>query len=158
MASLYVAEATVNARLGARATKLLDRNNDGTADSGLLASIIESMGRVINARLAQRYGSSNIPFANITDTPDTPDIIQEIALNLVLWDIYRFHEPDGRDSASYFSVADTLLTGLREGEFDLDDLSARATADEGRRIVVYTAEDPILSGVDSNDADRLRGV
>lgn len=158
MASLYVAEDTVTARLGSRATAVLDRDNDGSSDSGLLASFIESAGRIINGRLAQRYGSSNLPFANITDTPDTPDLIQEIALYLTLSRCYEFINPNGTEAENFFNKAEGLLIGLRTGELDLEDFSARADASEGRHIVKYTAEDPILSGVDDNDADRLRGV
>lgn len=156
MSNLYVAKATVTGRLGSRAAAMLDRDGDGVADIGLVESIIESMGRVINMRLRQRYGSS-IPFAEINDTPATPEGIQEIALNLVLWDIYRWSEPEGQDATAHFTLADTALTALLEGEFDLGGV-ARAAAHEGRRIVVYTAEDPVLSGVDSGGAERLRGV
>lgn len=153
MSNLYVAEATVNARLGSRATALLDRDRDGSADSGLLAAIIESMGRVINMRLRQRYA---VPFAEITDSPATPEEIQEIALNLVLWDVYRWNEPEGKDAAAHYSFADGALTALLEGDFDLD--SSRVNATSGRHIVSATYADPVISGLDSADADRLRGI
>lgn len=156
MSNLYVTEATVKARLGSRATSLLDRDGDDVSDEGLLASIIESKGRWINMRLRQRYGT-NATFAEITDNPATPEGIQEIALNLVLWEVYSWAEPNGRDADMHRALADTALTALLEGEFDLDGV-ARAEAHEGRRIVVYTAEDPVFSGTDSAGGERLRGV
>lgn len=156
MSNLYVTEAVVNARLGSRAAALLDRSGDGSADSGLLASIIESMGRVINMRLRQRYGSA-VPFAEIGDATPTPEEIQEIALHLVLWDVYKWHEPDGRDAVAHFSFADTALTSLLEGDFDLGNVD-RAAAHEGRHIMSATYEAPIVGGVDSSGLDRLKGV
>ena len=155
MSNLYVAEATVKLHLGSR-TGLLDRDGNGSEDSGLLARIIESMGRLINMRLKQRYGSA-VPFAEITDTPATPEGVQEIALHLVLWDLHKFSEPNGNDAQQHWELANATLNALLEGDFDLNGV-ARAGAGEGKYVVVSTYEDPVLSGVDSDDADRLRGV
>lgn len=155
MTYAYVAEDTVTMRLGNRTAPLLDWDGDGTADDGLLAELIEDAGDVINARLAQRYGSS-VPFAQITDTPATPRMIQRIALHLVLSELYSFAEPDGRDAVHHFGVADRLLTGLADGKLDID--VARAKASEGAVICVYSAETPVFSGEDTDGISRSRGI
>jgi len=156
MPNLFVTEAAVNAALGDRKTLLLDWDGDGAADTGLLATLIERAGRIIVARTAQRYGSS-AAYAQITATPATPELIQEIALDLTLWLIYRHTEPAGRDAVTHWDLADGMLTGILKGDLDVLGV-ARAAAHEGRRIVVATYEDPVVSGVDSSGADRLRGV
>lgn len=154
MASVYVAEVTVTGRLGSRATALLDRDGDGTADSGLLAGIIESQGRWIDMHLAQRV---EVPFAQITGTPATPGAIQEIALDLVLADLYRWKWPDGVDAKDHRDRALSALKSLLDGDFDFSG-GDRVDAVSGRHIVSATYEDPIVSGTDSAGVDRLRGV
>ena len=154
MSNLYVAEATVTARLGERSTDLLDRDGDGSADTGLLAAVIESVGRRINMHLAQRY---DVPFAEITDSPATPEEIQEIALNLVLWELYRWRNPEGPDTQAHLDMALSDLQQLRNGDFDLGS-GSRVDAVSGKHIVSATYADPVISGQDSNSVDRLRGV
>lgn len=156
MSNLYVAEATVRSELTGRATELLDWDGDGSEDTGLLARLIEKAGRFINMALRQRYGSS-IPFAEITDTPATPEAIQEIALDWVLARIYARWEPGGRDAEYHRESAETALEGLREGDFDLGSVG-RAQAHEGRNIAVYEAGTPVYGGQDSNGSDRTTGI
>lgn len=155
MSNLYVAEATVTLRLGSRSTALLDRDNDGTADTGLLAALIESAGRTVNMQLRQRYGSS-VPFAEITATPVTPEEIQELALRLVLWDIYSWANEAGAAKANR-DLADAALAKLLGGDYDISGV-ARAKSYEGKHIVVATHEDPVFAGVDSAGVERVRGI
>lgn len=154
MANLYVAEATVNERLGSRKLSLLDRDNDGSVDTTLLASIIESAGRTINTQLAQRFP---VPFAQITDTPATPETIQELALRLTLWEIYTWAVPDAGNAKLNRDLADATLQKLLEGDYDVEGLT-RIAAHKGRRIVVATYEDPVYAGIDSSSTERLKGV
>lgn len=156
MASTYCTEAQITARVGAtRLLALIDRDQDGTADTGVLTDAIESAGALINMRLRQRYGSS-VPFADVTDDPATPEEIQRIARDLVLADLYAHYEPDGRDAQAYFARADAALTGLADGVFDVD--VARAAAHEGRIVAVYDADTPSFAGLDSDDVPRTRGI
>ena len=154
MANLYVSEATVNERLGSRKVALLDRDNDGSVDTTLLASIIESAGRTINTQLAQRFP---VPFAQITDTPATPETIQELALRLALWEIYTWALPDAGNAKFNRDLADATLQKLLDGDYDIEGM-ARIAAHKGRHIVVYTASTPVFSGVDSAGGERLKGV
>ena len=156
MASVYTTEVVVTKRVSAaRLLALLDRNSDGVADTGVLDQAIERAGRIINANLRQRFGS-NVPFAQITDTPNTPDEIQKIAEDLVLWDLYSFFEPTGRDGEYHRALAMETLESIRKGELDID--IARAAAHEGRVICVYTAEDATFAGVDDEDDARTAGI
>lgn len=153
MPNLYVSEERIRTRLGSRATALLDRDNDGEEDEDLLESVIEGAGRIVNMRLAQRYKT---PFASIGAEPSTPEEIEEVAFHLVLWDLYKWKWPDGPDARSHGELADTLLTGLLDGDFDLP--AARVAAHEGRHIVSASFSEPVLSGRDRHGRDRLRGV
>jgi hypothetical protein len=156
MANVYTTSSALSNKVGAaRLAALQDRDGDGSVDANVLTEAIEEAGRLINMRLRQRYGSA-VPFAQITDDPATPEEIQEIAARLVLWQLYDFFEPNGRDSGAQFKLADASLTGLADGTFDID--VARAGASEGRYIAVYEAADPTISGVDSSDQDRLTGI
>lgn len=156
MANVYTDSTALTTRVGAaRLTALQDRNADGSADSGVLTAAIERAGRIINRRLRQRYGSS-IPFAQLTDTPATPEEIQKIAEDLVLYDLYSFFEPEGRDAKYHEALAIEALDALRNGEDDID--VARAAAHEGKFIAVYDAEDPVFSGVDDDGVSRMRGI
>lgn len=157
MASTYTNDDAVTAFLGTdRRLALLDRDDDGTADTGLLDSIIEKAGNMIDMRLAQRFGTRSPLFPLIDADPATPGPIQGIALDLVLWMLYSHLEPDGRDARYHFGLADTMLTGIADGKFDVD--VARAEANEGGVIAVYEAEDPTFAGLDDNDVSRLRGI
>ena len=154
MSNLYITEARVTLRLGSR-EDLLDRDEDDVADTGLLADIIESAGRHINMRLKQRYGSA-VPFAEITDDPDTPDEIQELALAFVMHDLYSWGEANGPDAQRWQALFDSTLERLLDGDYDIDGL-ARAKAHEGRDALVTDYATPI-GGRDSDDVDRLRGI
>jgi hypothetical protein len=156
MANVYTTETAITARIGAaRLLAVLDRNADGTADTGVLTAAIERSGRIINRRLRQRYGSS-VPFAQITGTPATPEEIQKIAEDLVLWDLYSYFEPSGRDAEYHHALGHDALEALRKGEDDID--VSRADAHEGMVIAVYEAEAPTFAGLDSDDVARDRGI
>lgn len=156
MANVYTTEAAITDRIGAgRLLTLLDRDSDGSADDGVLTAAIERAGRTINRRLRQRYGSA-IPFAQITDTPATPAEIQEIAIDLVLYDLYSYLEPSGRDASYHAELAMEALEALRKGEDDIP--AARAKAYEGGVIAVYSAETPVFAGESSAGVPRTRGI
>lgn len=157
MASVYTNEDAIEARIGEdRLTVLLDRDNSGTADTGVLTASIERAGRIIDRRLRQRYGSA-IPFAQYGASPDTPDAIKEIAIDLVLADLYGWIEPTGRDALQHEKDANDALTALADGKEDIP--VARASASDGRYIAVYEAsEDPTFAGVDECGVSRTRGI
>lgn len=156
MASVYTTEAAIVLRVGAsRLLTLTDRNNDGIADSGVLEAAIARAGYLIDGQLRQRFGGA-VPFAQITDTPATPELITEIAEDLVLWDLYSWFEPSGRDAEYHKALAQEKLEGLRKGEHDIS--AARAEAHEGSVVAVYESEDAIFAGLDSTGANRLRGI
>src|SRR5574341_979902 len=147
MASVYTNEAALTLKIGAaRLLGLLDRNKDGTADTGVLDATIERAGRRIDRWLKQRYGSA-IPFAQITGSPATPPEIQEIAIDLVLYDLYSYAEPRGRDAEDCKTFAQEALEAIRTGEQDVAGV-ARASASEGHVIAVYEAETPTFAGLD----------
>ncbi len=156
MSNLYVAEATVRSELGNRSPELLDWDEDGSEDSGLLGRLIEKAGRFINMTLRQRYGSA-IPFAEITDDPATPEAIQEIALDWVLWRIYSRWEPEGRDAEFHRTSAESALEGLREGDFDLGNV-ARAKGYEAGVVAIYDSGTPTYGGEDSAGVERTKGI
>jgi hypothetical protein len=136
---------------------LLDRDNSGAADTGVLADFIEAAGRYVDSRLAQRYGSSNFPAAQITDSPATPGAIQEIARHVVLWRLFARDEPDGRDARDQQQMAETWIVAIVSGNADIPDFP-RASAEEGGVIAVYESEDPTYAGLDDDDVSRLRGI
>jgi phage gp36-like protein len=156
MATAYTKETDIEAANvgGTRLDVLLDREGDGTVDTGVLDAAIAEAGAIIDARLDQRYAT---PFAAITDTPDTPDIIQVIARHLVLAELYSFVEPEnGRDAARHFKKADDLLSGLLDGRFDIPG-ATRQTAAKGRTPIVYDAGTPVFSGRTEDGGYRGRG-
>lgn len=154
MATKYVAEATVRGRLGGRAPALLDRSGGGAEDPGLLTDIIDEMGAIIDARLDQRLQT---PFAAITATPATPDIISRIALHLALSDVYAYWEPDGRDATTHFDKADTWLNEILAGNLDVPG-ATRQTAAKARGGTAYEASTPTYAGVDEYGIDRTNGI
>ena len=157
MASTYTTEAALTLRVGtARMLALLDRDQDGTADTGVAAAAITRAGDRINRRLAQRYGSS-LPFADMTDDPATPGEIQEIAEDLALGYLYEWIDPQSNDAVHHREAADKALERIREGKDDVSGMG-RAKAHEGAVVAVYTAETPVFAGVDSSNISRTRGI
>ena len=154
MASTYVTEATVRARLGNRATAALDRDKDGVEDDGLLAELIAEAGDEINMRLAQRLST---PFPDINDSPATPTEIQRIALWIVLAECYDWLEPGGPDAVVYRDKANATLEALAEGRADLPRQSRTAGYASGV-VAVYESEDATFAGVDSDGISRSRGI
>lgn len=157
MASVYTTEQAATSRISAKRLRfLLDRTDSGSATPGVMDAAISRAGRIIDRALKQRYGSA-IPFAQITDSPETPTAIQEIANDLVLFDLYSFHEPGGRDAEYHRALAFEALEALKNGDEDVP--VARAKAHEGKHIAVYSAPtSPTFSGVDRNDKSRMRGI
>lgn len=151
----YVTEARIKSKLGDR-TDLLDRDGDGSEDSGLLDDIIDEIGAVIDAHIAQRFGTSNVPLAAVTDTPATPKFIQKIAEHLVLEDLHSWAEPDGRDATYHRDKAEGYLAGLRKADFDID--VSRAKGYEAGTLATYDAGTPTYAGEDSSGVDRTSGI
>lgn len=152
MAVAYTTEEKIEAaNVGSmRLDVLLDRNKDGTPDEGVLDAVVLDAGTYIDSRLAQRYA---VPFAAV---PATPDMINLIARELVLWELYDFLEPEGPDAQRHFKKADGLLTGLLDGTFDIPG-AARAPAGSARPVVVYSAGKPVFSGRTKAGGYRGRG-
>lgn len=157
MASTYTNEAAITLRVGAdRLLALTDRDQDGSADTGVLTAAITRAGDRINRRLAQRYGSA-LPFADIGDATPTPGEVQEIAEDLTLAYLYEWIDPQSNDAVYHREAGDTALERLRDGRDDIAGV-ARAKAHEGSTIAVYTSETPVFAGVDSSDISRTRGI
>lgn len=156
MASVYTTEAAITARLGSgRLTMLLDRDADGVADSGVMTAAIARAGAIIDRRLRQRYGRA-VPFAQITDDPATPEAIQKIAEDLVLFDLYSWIEPGGRDAQYHEALAMEALEALRKGDDDVP--VSRAKASEGSVIAVVEKETQVFAGQSSTSVPRTRGI
>jgi phage gp36-like protein len=151
--STYVTEAAITLRLGSR-DALLDWDEDAAEDDGLIEELIAEAGALIDARLAQRL---EVPFADVTDTPATPDVIQLIAKHLVLWLIYSHHDPESRDATHHWTVAESHLTGIMEGKYDVPS-ATRQTASKAGIVVSYEAEDRAFAGEDDYGVSRLRGI
>lgn len=153
----YTNEAALQTRLNSeRLAELLDRDEDGSPDSGVLDKAISRAGSTIRRRLRQRYGSAVDSIAAITDSPATPSEIQEVAEDLVLADLYSFWNPEGLDARYHRSAAEDAIKELQDGGADFD--IARADAKEGRRVAVYTAEDNVFSGQDSDSVSNTSGI
>lgn len=137
-----------------RLTALIDRDRDGTADVGALAAVILEAGAIIDARLGQKYA---VPFAAITDTPDTPDIVQVIARHIVLWKLYAFFEPEGNHWKHHYDEANFYMTEILKGTLTIPG-AGLVEADEGLRKMKYSAGDPKFAGRDSDGVRRMRGM
>lgn len=133
---------------------LLDRNKDGVEDAGTLDAVILDAASLIDARLAQRY---RVPFAAVTSTPPTPDIINLICRHLVLWQLYEYFEPDGPDAQYHFQKADSLMTGILRGTFSIPGVPL-LPADEGQRQAAFSASTPRFTGRKPNGQRRMRGM
>lgn len=141
MPSIYTTEEALEDLVGeARLLALLDRDRDGMADAGILDRAIQRAGRIIDRRLRQRYGSA-LPFASV---PDTPASVQEIAADIVLWHLYAYYEPDGRDAQEHQAMAHEALEALRKGEDDIP--VPRAKAHEGAVIAVVAPGRTVFVG------------
>lgn len=158
MPSTYTNEKGLLDAVGrVRLTALLDRSDNGAPDPGVLARAIAYAGRVIDRKLKKRFGSS-VPFADVTATPATPEEIQEIAVDLALYYLYRHWEgADGANARGYRTDALEALVALRAGEDDLDGVD-RAKNYEGANIARYSAADPVFAGVDANGVKRTHGL
>lgn len=150
MPSVYTNHAAVELRVGAgRLTTLLDRDGDGLADSGVLDAAIARAGAIADRRLRQRYGRA-VPFAQVTDSPSTPEAVSKIAEDLVLFDLYSYIEPGGRDAQYHEALAMEALEALAKGDDDIP--VQRAAANEGRVIALVSADPVTFSG------GRSRGI
>jgi phage gp36-like protein len=150
MPSVYTTSSAVEARVGSvRLAYLLDRDGDGLADDGVLDAAIARAGAIIDRKLRQRYGRA-VPFAQITATPPTPDAISKIAEDLVLFDLYAYFEPNGRDREYHEALAMEALEALAKGDDDIP--VQRAAANEGRVIALVSADAPTFA------AGRSRGI
>lgn len=155
MANVYTTKAAITARISAgRLASLCTRDSPADPDA-VLDAAIELAGRRINRSLRQRFGHA-IPFRQIGDDPPTPEEIQKIAEDLVLFDLYSYGEPGGRDAEHHRAMAHEALEALKDGTEDIP--VARARAHEGRVIAVYTADDPVFGDVDSAGVSRTRGI
>lgn len=154
MATAYVTAAEISSILGERYTTLLDRDGDGSADAGLIDTIIDDAGALVDARLTQRLST---PFAAITDTPATPDIVRLITRHVVLWMMYKWVDADGDDATSHWDTADGFLTGILKGDLDVPG-HARQTGAKAQYNAVWDGDDPFFSGQTSSGIDRSRGL
>lgn len=155
MANVYTTKAAIIARTSTgRVASLCARDSTDDPDA-VLAAAIELAGRRINRSLRQRFGSA-VPFRQIGDSPSTPEEIQKIAEDLVLFDLYSYSEPGGRDAEHHRAMAQEAIEALKDGTEDI--AVARARAHEGRVIAVYDAEAPVFGDVDSGGISRTRGI
>lgn len=155
MANVYTTKEAIEDRIGADRLASLLKRGGSTPDTRALTSAIERAGRLINTKLRNKYGRA-IPFAEITDSPPTPEAIQELAVEIAAWALYAYREPDGRDAQEHQTIATEMIEELRTGNADIP--VQRAAAHEGRVIAVATYESPVLAGTDATDTSRLRGV
>ena len=151
----YTSEAAIDERIGSARLAAL-KIRDGVADAEVVPAAIRRAGRIIRRQLRQRYGSNVDSIAAITDNPATPGEIQEIAVDLVLFDLYAFREPGGAQSEHHRALAHDALEDLQLG--DADFAIGRASAAEGQVHASYTASTPKFAGVDDYDVDRTRGI
>ena len=147
MASVYTNETAMELLVagdGGRLTMLLDLDEDGDADAGVQ----------IDARLAQRFPT---PFAQISDTPTTPPIIQLIAKHLTAAILYERIQPDGEDAKAHYATAYGLLDKILAGTFTIPSVDP-VEGDEGATSISYSADEPQFSGRDANGNRRWRGM
>ena len=133
---------------------LLDLDEDGDADAGVLDAAIGDAGVQIDARLAQRFPT---PFAQISDTPTTPPIIQLIAKHLTAAILYERIQPDGEDAKAHYATAYGLLDKILAGTFTIPSVDP-VEGDEGATSISYSADEPQFSGRDANGNRRWRGM
>jgi phage gp36-like protein len=157
MSSVYTNEAAMELLVagdGGRLTMLLDLDEDGDADTGVLDAAISDAGVQIDARLAQRYPT---PFAQITDSPTTPPIIQLIAKHLTAAILYERIQPDGEDAKAHYAVAYGLLDKILGGTYTIPGVDP-LEGDESATSISYSADEPQFSGRDSTGSRRWRGM
>lgn len=81
----YATKAGLQQRFGDEIDKLLDRNNDGTEDSGVFDIAAKDTDAVINGYVAALYA---LPFATV------PDLIGEIAADICRYELWDDRAPE----------------------------------------------------------------
>ncbi len=124
-----------------------------TASEGSIsfAQMIADADAEINARLRQRYVT---PFAQLTDTPATPALIQTISRYMVSGALYARHRPEQPHATYFIGKAEQLLEGLLEGRFEID-ADQQPSSAQARGFKVKRS-DPVFAGVDVYGKQRIR--
>jgi phage gp36-like protein len=132
-------------------TDLLDLDEDDGDDSGVLTARITDAGAVIDSYCAKRY---TVPFAAITDTPDTPDIIQLIAKKLVASELLKPRKELNAQREMYFKEAIDLLKAIASGSLDVVG-GSELDADEAGIGFAFDDVEPAFAGHDDDLLDRM---
>ena len=115
------------------------------------AQLIADADAEIDARLRQRY---LVPFAQLADTPTTPQLIQTISRYMVSAALYARHRPEQPHAMYFGSKAEQLLEGLLDGRFEIDAPQQPSSAQaRGFRV---KRSDPVFAGVNAEGKQRIR--
>lgn len=119
--SAYTTQADITSFLnGQDIVPFLDDDRDGSADTGLLATIISNAGTKIDGRLAGIY---TVPF-----TGTIPPRVKDAANVIVCWSLYqrRLTPSEKNPFAEEYKMVLEDLTRIGSGELNLDSTVTRA--------------------------------
>lgn len=156
MANSYTTEAKVESWVGANLmTALLDRDRDDTRDSGVFDAVEGAVKAEIDARLRKQY---QVPFADVSASPATPELVQTIAEHLVLYNLFAWFNEQDEAAQYHLNKAEDLLNGLipdDEGRvrYELD--ASLKAADQRSPVFANKRTDATFGGVDDNDDPRM---
>ena len=124
-----------------------------TASEGSISfsQMIADADAEIDARLRQRYIT---PFAQLTDTPATPALVQTISRYMVCANLYARHRPEQPHAMFFGSKAEQLLDGLLDGRFEIDAPQQPSSAQ--RRGFRVKNSDPVFAGVNADGQQRVK--
>jgi phage gp36-like protein len=134
-------------------TDLLDLDEDDGDDSAVLTARITDAGAIVDAYLAKRY---TVPFAAITDTPDTPDVVQLIAKKLVASELLKPRRELNAQREMYWKEAIDMLKAISSGALDVPGAS-ELDADEAGIGFAFDDVEPVFAGHDDDLDDRMTG-
>lgn len=156
MAHPYTTRARIDALLRpTRVERLLDVDQDGDEDSGVFTDVIERAANLVDTDLARIY---SVPFAAITDSPATPGIISDLTdYAAAVWLFRVGGAPNSADADAFQALYNGLLEGILAGRRAVPGATPVA-ASGGAVAMVYEAEDPVFSGVNSSGQRRSEGL
>lgn len=152
----YTNETRIDKLLGGvLVDDLLDLDQDGSPDTGVLDQHIADVGAVIDAYVSRRYET---PMPDIGDTPATPAYVQLIATWLLASFLLLPRTQAAKQRELYGNMAYDALKGIRDGKTSLPDATALDPDDQGTEGFAYETSDgakPKFSGLDDDGDDPM---
>lgn len=159
MAHPYTTAARVRRLLGpTRATTLLDRDDDGTEDAGVVATgsvalVDDAIERTCNRVDGALGGRYTMPCAAITDTPPTPGCVADVTDVGVAALLYEWLAPTAQDAKTFRAQFEAQLKAYRDRDEVVPGL-AELAADHGTASVAFESIGTAAAGALDADGDR----